>query len=167
MNKDEDNKWEHYRRQGKSKQNDLHKWWKNTAYETETKKESRRSIWSWVWSVWFVGNVQGLWELTSQMQLLSDLEVDHVLIVQLEDKILHSFSLHITLLFIPLLKGSTITSPEAEKSTSHGHFFQASHLFCNFHYPSAHLRYQQVKTRNTVLRKVMDCSVLIQHIQPV
>jgi len=62
--------------------------------------------------------VQGLWELTSQMQLLSDLEVDHILIVQLEDKILHSFSLHITLLFIPLLKGSTITSPEAEKSTS-------------------------------------------------
>lgn len=166
MNKDEDNKWEHDRRQGESKQNDLHKWWKNKTYETETKKgeEEKHLVMS---LIWFVGNVQGMWELTSQMQLLADLEVDRILLVQLEDKILQSKRLlcpsHHTVIYSPT------DPPPAQrlKKAPHGHFFQVFHLFCCFCYPSAHLRHQQVKTKYIVLRKVMDCSVLIQHRQPV
>lgn len=56
-------------------------------------------------TVWFVGNMYGLWELTSQihLQLLADLAADHILQVQLEDKILQNkillfLSRHITVL---------------------------------------------------------------------
>lgn len=49
-----------------------------------------------------------MWELTSQMQLLADLEVDHILLVQLEDKILQSkkllFPAHHTVVYSPTEK---------------------------------------------------------------
>lgn len=55
------------------------------------------------------------------MQLLADLEVDHILLFQLEDKILQSTKLlflshHIVV--VSLLKGSTFICPEAEITTS-------------------------------------------------
>jgi len=55
------------------------------------------------------------------LQLLADLEADHILQVQLEDKILQKKNLlflsHHTVV-VPLQKGSTITCPEVEMTTS-------------------------------------------------
>ena len=63
-------------------------------------------------------------------KLLADLEADHILQVQLEDKILQNKNLpflsHHTVVF-PLQKGSTITCPEAETTAS-----QVLHLDSSF-----------------------------------